>query len=95
MEDHKTATKIRHLGITMGHLGAIVTMVPKASMQNQELKIMSKGRKITREKAYGVEIKRRKRGCRSQQHLGKARCQVSDQDHQQLSSWWWESLRVQ
>jgi len=70
-------------------------MVPKASMQNQGLRIMTKGRKITTEKDYGAEIKRRKRERPSQQLQEKARCQASDHDHQRLSSWWWESLRGQ
>jgi len=70
-------------------------MARKASMQNQGLRITTKGRKITTEKAYGAEIKTRRRGRPSHQHQEKARCQVSDQDHRQLSSWWLESLRGQ
>ena len=70
-------------------------MVPKASMQNQGLGIMTWGRKITAEKAYGAEIKIRKRGRPSQQHQEKARCQVSDHGPRRPSSWWSESPRGQ
>ena len=95
MEDHRTATnKIKDLGITMGHLRA-VTMVPKASMQNQGLRIMTKGRGTPMEKAYGVEMKTRKRERPSLKHQEKARCLVLDHEHRRLSSWWSESLREQ
>ena len=94
MEDPTTATKIKDLGITMGHLRA-VTMVPKASMQNQGMRIMTKGRGTPMEKVYGVEMKTRKRGHPSHQHQEKVRCLVLDHEHQRLSSWWWESLRGQ
>lgn len=70
-------------------------MAPKASMQNQGLRIMTKGRKISTEKGYGAEIQTRKRGRPSHQHQEKARRPVSDHAHPLLSSWWLESLRGQ
>ena len=87
MEDPTTATKIKDLGITMGHPEE-VTMVLKASTQNRGVR--TKGRGTTMGKAYGAEIKIRRRERASHRHQ-ENRCQVSDQDHQQPSSWWWGS----
>ena len=93
MEDPITATKIKDLGITMGHPEE-VTMVLKASTQNHGVRIRTKGRGTTMGKAYGAEIKIRRRERASHRHQeNKARCQVLDQDHQQPSSWWLESPR--
>ena len=89
MEDPITATKIKELGITMGHPEE-VTMVLKASSQNHGVR--SKGRGTTMGKAYGAEIKIRRRERPSHRHQ-ENRCRVLDQDHQQPSSWWLESPR--
>ena len=91
MEDPITATKIKELGITMEHPEE-ATMVLKASTQNHGVR--TKGRGTTMGKAYGAEIKIRRRERPNHRHQeNKARCLVLDQDHPQPSSWWLESPR--